>query len=536
MPRGRHRHDRRPSVAASPAGPGAARSARLAILAAGVLLAGCAGVAAPPSGSSGIGVAAARFAEVRHDPPALRAFVYRMPKGADLHTHLSGAVYAETLLRLAAEKGLCVETGADRLVPPPCTKDGKPPAAEVVKDRAAYARLVDAMSMRDFEPGNGVSGHDQFFATFGRFAPATDSVGDLAAEVVDRAGRQQVQHIELMTTWQGRAAQELGRRAGWSEDLAALQQKIEAAGLPRIVEQARRDLDAAEARRVALLGCGTPQASPGCDVSVRYLQQVSRIRPREEVFAQTLLAFQLVQADPRVVGLNFVAPEDDPVALADYDQHMRMLDHLHRRFPTVPVALHAGELTLGLVPPEHLRDHIRKAVEVGHARRIGHGVGVMYEDRPWDLLRLMAERRVAVETNLTSNDVILGVRGDDHPFRAYRRAGVPLVISTDDEGVSRIDLTHELQRAALTYGLGYADLVELARASLEHSFLPGRSLWADPRGGRLDPACAGASLTAETLPDACAALVRESEKAARQWRLEQKLRAFDDEMRAQPGS
>ncbi len=98
----------------------------------------------------------------------------------------------------------------------------------------------------------------------------------------------------------------------------------------------------------------------------------------------------LSQADPRVVGLNFVAPEDDPVSLADYTLQMRMLEYLHGAMPDTNVSLHAGELTLGLVPPEDLRFHVRQAVELGHAKRIGHGVDVMYESILLGLLREMA--------------------------------------------------------------------------------------------------------------------------------------------------
>ena len=124
--------------------------------------------------------------------------------------------------------------------------------------------------------------------------------------------------------------------------------------------------------------------------------------------------------------------------------------------------------------------------------------------------------------------MILGVRGRDHPFPVYRRAGVPTVISTDDEGVARTDLTHELQRAVETYGLGYADLVALARNSLEFSFLPGASLWADTGTWRLASPCAGAVPGGSSPSPSCAALLRDSEKAARQWRLEEELRAFDE--------
>src|SRR5947207_10790888 len=123
-----------------------------------------------------------------------------------------------------------------------------------------------------------------------------------------------------------------------------------------------------------------------------------------------------------------------------------------------PVALHAGELWLGLVPPDDRTFHIRAAVETAGAKRIGHGVALAYERRSEQLLAEMSKRKVAVEVNLTSNDVILGVRGKVHPLMAYRAAGVPVTLSTDDAGVSRIDLSNEYFRAARDYPLGYRDL------------------------------------------------------------------------------
>ena len=68
----------------------------------------------------------------------------------------------------------------------------------------------------------------------------------------------------------------------------------------------------------------------------------------------------------------------------------------------------------------------------------------------------------------------------DHPFPLYRAAHVPVALSTDDEGVSRIDITQEYVRAALEYHLGYEDLKQLARTGMEHNFLSGESLWARP--------------------------------------------------------
>src|SRR6185369_3312396 len=133
-------------------------------------------------------------------------------------------------------------------------------------------------------------------------------------------------------------------------------------------------------------------AAPGCEVEVRYLYQVLRGLPREQVFAQIVLGFELAKADPRFVGLNLVMPEDWYVPMHDFDLHMRMLDFLHGIYPKVHISLHADELAMGLVPPEGMRFHIRESIEKGHAERIGHGVAVMNEDRPTELLEVLAKR------------------------------------------------------------------------------------------------------------------------------------------------
>jgi adenosine deaminase len=110
-------------------------------------------------------------------------------------------------------------------------------------------------------------------------------------------------------------------------------------------------------------------------------------------------------------------------------------------------------------------------VGLAGALHIAHGVGVMYEDRPHELLAEMARRGVLVEINLTSNDVILGVRGRDHPLHAYLAAGVPVALSTDDEGVARSEMTMEYLRAVREQGLAYPVLRRMARAGLEHAFV-----------------------------------------------------------------
>jgi adenosine deaminase len=239
-----------------------------------------------------------------------------------------------------------------------------------------------------------------------------------------------------------------------------------------------------EARRDTVLGCGTPAAQPGCRVAVRWLYQVARGQPaRSRCSRRSSLGFELAQADPRVVGFNLVHARGNRVAPCDdFTLQMRIIDYLHRIYPAVKVTLHAGELAPGLVPPEGLRaSHVRQSVELGHASRIGHGVDVLHEDRPHELLRDLARRGVMVEIALTSNDVILGVRGDDHPLRAYLAYGVPVALATDDEGVSRSEMTREYLKAVRSRGWTTATLKRMARTSLEHAFVQGASLWRNAR-------------------------------------------------------
>jgi adenosine deaminase len=260
---------------------------------------------------------------------------------------------------------------------------------------------------------------------------------------------------------------------------------------------------------------------------VRSIYQVLRAFSKESVFAQMVAGFETASADPRVVGLNLVQPEDNNVALRDFDLQMHMLDFLHGAYPRVHISLHAGELAPGLVRPQDLSFHIRESLEKGHAERIGHGVDVMQERDPRDLLAELARRHVLVEICLTSNDVILGVRGRDHPLPVYLRSGVPVALATDDEGVSRSELTWEFERAVETYHLDYAALKRMVRDSLDHNFLPGPSLWTAPERFSMVPACAGENLLAEPASAGCRRFLDGSERARIEWKEEVEFSRFE---------
>jgi adenosine deaminase len=488
----------------------------------------------------------------RHQgPESLRAFLADFPKGADLHVHLSGAVYAETFIRDAGEDGLCIDPAALSFAQPPCTGNLVPAKSLsgniTPASQALYDKLIDAFSLRSYvaTPG-GWSEHDQFFATFNRFSGLNGShIGEWVDEVAARSAAQNQQYLELMDTPSFGHAAALAHAGGWSPQLdaadpqafARFRQQLLDRGLRDEVTADRKEALDAENQRKRLERCGTSQAAPACGVEIRYLYQVLRGFPPEQVFAQTLLGFETVAAsmdahDDTWVGINFVMPEDGFISMRDYTLQMKMLDYLHSVYPQVHITLHAGELAEGLVPPEGLRFHIRQAVDLGHAERIGHGVDVMDEDDARGLLKELADRHIMIEINLSSNDGILGVSGNRHPFPIYRAAHVPVALSTDDEGVSRIDLTHEYVRAALDYNLTYRDLKQMARTGMEHDFLPGPSLWARPDNFSTPAGACRAQVPGSGNPSPdCKAFLAASQKAAAQWELERRFTAFESRFR-----
>ena len=453
-----------------------------------------------------------------------------MPKGGDLHNHLTGAIYAEDLIDFAASDNLCVDRTTSYLLAPPCDTcekyTPKPGIRCAYGDHVLYNQIIDAWSMRNWRPGDE-SGHDHFFAAFDKFALASDShTADAVTSVINRAAREHVQYIEFMRTADGMNAAALGMKLGWDDDFGKMRDELLAGGLKEIAAATSQTLAEDDAHAHSQLKCGTPHAEPGCSVTVRYLYQALRGLPREAVFAQMLLGFELASSDPKFVGLNLVQPEDWYVPIHDFNQHMAMLDYLHGVYPKVHISLHAGEIAAGLVKPEDLTFHIRASIERGHAERIGHGVSIMSESDPIGLLKEMAERNVLVEINLTSNDEILNISGDDHPLPIYVKYGVPVALCSDDEGVERSDMTHEYLRSLESYRFSYAEMKRMTRQSLEHSFLPGASLWATTKG-EFRPVAACAADLGERPSDACSGFLRGSDRAREQWKLERDFTNFE---------
>ncbi|QCE32624.1 adenosine deaminase [Acetobacteraceae bacterium] len=473
------------------------------------------------------------LASVKGNPVALEGFLKTFPKGSDLHNHLTGAIYAENFLRWAGEDGNCIAIDKQAILPTSCTSPAQKnlrPAKDILKNKDQEEKMVDAMSMRHFvyHPG-GETGHDHFFAAFHRFDGLKDfRMGDMLAEATGRAAEDHVEYVEFMIAPTVMAAIHAGSKLPDSKEdgntAFKFWEQALAPELPKLVAQAEKEINEAEKRSRKLLNCDAKNPQPACSVHVRYLYQALRTYSPKEVFAQLSLGYALAAKDSRVVGVDFAEPEDNEVAVKDYAQHMQMFAFLNKVYPSVKLSLHAGELSRDLVPKDALKNHIRQAIEVAGAKRIGHGVDIAGEENSDQLLKEMSDKGIMVEINLTSNDEILNVKGKAHPLALYQHANVPVALSTDDEGVSRGNLTQEYMRAVTDQNQHYEDLKNFSRTGLEKSFMPGKSLWV--KKDKPVKQCQS-SLKTGKLSKECTHFLEENEKARLQWELEEKFKAFE---------
>lgn len=466
------------------------------------------------------------LASIIDQPQKLQHFMSRMPKGGDLHNHTSGSAFAENMLDYAANDSLCVDRNTfTAYTNNHCQTENLLTTA--VKDADFYDSLIDAWSMQHFHAGKE-SGHDHFFHAFSKFREISHHHnGEIIAEIAERAAEQNELYVETMLTPDGNESGKLGKALGWDADLARLRSNLLAHDFDKIVASMTTYLDTAEATMRGTLGCGTDQAKPGCRITLRYQYQVLREQPPEMVFAQLLAGFEAAGKEKRIVALNLVMPEDGPISMRDYRLHMRMVAFLHDLYPTVHVTLHAGELTTEVVPPQGLKFHINDAVNVAHAERIGHGVDIMNENDYDALLKTMAHQHIMVEINLSSNAGILNIEGARHPLPLYLKYGVPVALSTDDEGVTRDTLSTEYARATAAYQFSYPTLKNLARNSLTYAFLPGTTLWQDDTYHELATPCHGNTPGTKHPSAHCQTFLASSEKATLQWELENRFTVFE---------
>jgi aminodeoxyfutalosine deaminase len=122
---------------------------------------------------------------------------------------------------------------------------------------------------------------------------------------------------------------------------------------------------------------------------------------------------------------------------------------------------HAGETT----GPES----VWGAINIG-AERIGHGLSAASDP---ELMEVMAQKQVPVEMCITSNlrtGACKELQG--HPVKKFFDEGLMITLSTDDPAMFQTSLNKEFEIAQQEFGFSDEHLRELARNSIEASFLP----------------------------------------------------------------
>jgi len=514
----------------------------------------------------------------------LNKFINEMPKGGDLHNHFSGAAYPQNLIKYAkadySQINWCIKKttkqnnsykvyNAD--TKKDCLNDNGHLLRYVNTHSKLYHNLIASWSMKGFSYFPPEFGHEHFFSAFGKFGALAGHAPYkpiMLADLMRQASHEHIHYIEFMispgqskflpnstTSFTKKYLDKLPNNLSRLDILKAISildtNKFSSDVVKaNIIEPTKIML--AKAKKI--LRCGTLSAEPACKVLIRFIYQVKRTAPNKEILTQVYAGMLANTLSNLFVGLNLVAPEDSEIALSNYTAQMKIIGDIRRKFPKVLISLHAGELTSYLVNYKinYLKSHIYQALTIANANRIGHGVNVFTEYTAGrNIFDIMRKRNDLIEINLTSNQDILGVCDGfsycispgpkwppyNHPFVAYLKAGVPVALSTDDQGILQNDLDTEYQKAVNRYHLTYDTLKNIDRNSVAYSFLPGKQLWKnayhgynknDWNYGNFVNACSNDNpYNNDSVSKQCSTFLENNLKAKIEWALEVDFARFE---------
>ncbi|TAJ10132.1 adenosine deaminase [Marinilabiliaceae bacterium JC017] len=420
-----------------------------------------------------------------NDVAKLTMFMSQMPKGGDIHHHYSGALFAETYLDWAQETDTLyldthtfylVDTHTLKLNETPC--NGCISIDSLKRNDKLFRRVVATWSDLDYGDHyhSQVPPDQHFFSTFGYFGSISGAFYPKGLRILkERAKKENIQYLESMLNSPGFS---MVYEKDYNLSIQQSKQGEDTSKLYALFDGMSDEIVQAEAYDPAVQAYIDSLHSyhQGIDDSsfiMRFQTYVSRNSNPAKVFARLHFCFDATARDRSrlLVGVNIVGPENGRTSMNDYWLHMQMFRYLKAKFPHVQTSMHAGELRMGMVKPENLKYHVHDAIFIANANRIGHGVDIPYESASVKTLQWMMEHEIPVEINLTSNEFILGIEGNKHPVNIYHDAGVPLVISTDDAGVSRNSLTTEYKKLASRYDFSYSEIKAFVYNSINYSFM-----------------------------------------------------------------
>lgn len=421
------------------------------------------------------------FEKIRTNEAALTAFFSQMPKGGDLHHHYSGSVYAEPILEYAIAENFYLNTET-MMVSREKLSNENWEQFSTIKSKGELEKykqkIIHKWSVKDYNNVDYPS-DKLFFESFEKFMPASnENFKSGLLELKNRAIKENLSYIETQLSTIP-APINMADFAKLNSQLRELAAKKDEKAILKLLDTFYKDLVKKDVATYAkdfntnfVAKLHTDLKIDDANFTMRYQNFVLRFMEPNELFKNLVIAFISADSSPLMAGVNIVSPEDGETSMKDYWLHMIMFKYCHSRFPNVKYTLHAGELTLGLVQPEDLTWHIRSAVYDAGANRIGHGVDIAYEEKSYELLKYMSKNKIPVEINLVSNEFILKVKENRHPITLYKEFGVPIVISTDDAGILRTNMTEQYVLLAKHYkDISYSDIKQFVYNSINYSFI-----------------------------------------------------------------
>jgi aminodeoxyfutalosine deaminase len=170
-------------------------------------------------------------------------------------------------------------------------------------------------------------------------------------------------------------------------------------------------------------------------------------------------AAELRKIYPSIVGIGIGG--DEARGAADLFRE----SYAEAREAGLRLTAHAGE-TGG---PVNGPASIWAAINIG-AERIGHALAAQHDP---DLIRILSEKQIPLELNLTSN-IRTGCcpAFDQHPLRRYFDEGLMITLNSDDPPMFGSNLLEEYILAQKLFDFSLEHMRELAANSVEASFLP----------------------------------------------------------------
>lgn len=345
-------------------------------------------------------------------PQQREAFFKDMPKGAELHLHVTGGIPPEKILEIGEQLG--TELPAANIEAVLRVKDlsayGVDPAKAQFTVGELPAKLrADLASALVTHDGENFS---QFLDKWKIIGPITTndaSYYPMMKYMADYAKSQNIVYLELLVS-----------------------------GIPA-VQQAAADA----AKRV--------QTETG--VTIRLIASNGWYSTKQQ--DQDAIAKAEALSSQGVVGFNMVADERLP-PLNHYDAFAPLRDKLSK----LSVSLHAGEQAG--TATNIVNDLLLNVKRYGHATHV--------EENPI-AEALLYENKTPVEVSLISNEKTLVMPDlSGHPEPKFLAWGVPVIPDTDDPGVFGSTLSREYRTAQSQFNLSWDQLKEMSRNGIRYSF------------------------------------------------------------------